>query len=61
MWVPEVKSISQRAEIIFEKIDINQDKELVLKQFVDGFLADKELLYILTNYVTKVFGSKNVT
>uniref|UniRef100_A0A915LS50 EF-hand domain-containing protein n=1 Tax=Meloidogyne javanica TaxID=6303 RepID=A0A915LS50_MELJA len=33
----------KRAKMIFEKMDINNDKELTLKEFVDGCLADKEL------------------
>ena len=43
----------KRAKMIFEKMDINNDKELTLKEFVDGCLADKELFQILTNEVKK--------
>ena len=39
--------------MIFEKMDVNNDKELTLKEFVDGCLADKELFQILTNEVKK--------
>ncbi|KAI6202872.1 Neuronal calcium sensor 2 [Aphelenchoides besseyi] len=39
----------KRAKMIFEKMDVNNDKELTLKEFVDGCLADKELFQILTN------------
>lgn len=31
----------KRAKMIFEKMDVNNDKELTLKEFVDGCLADK--------------------
>jgi len=34
-------------------MDVNNDKELTLKEFVDGCLADKELFQILTNEVKK--------
>ncbi|VDN94178.1 unnamed protein product [Brugia pahangi] len=43
----------KRAKMIFEKMDVNNDKELTLKEFVDGCLADKELFQILTNEVKK--------
>lgn len=36
----------KRAKMIFEKMDVNQDKELTLKEFVDGCLADKELFQV---------------
>uniref|UniRef100_A0A915LRT9 EF-hand domain-containing protein n=1 Tax=Meloidogyne javanica TaxID=6303 RepID=A0A915LRT9_MELJA len=36
----------KRAKMIFEKMDINNDKELTLKEFVDGCLADKELFQV---------------
>lgn len=35
------------------QMDVNNDKELTLKEFVDGCLADKELFQILTNEVKK--------
>lgn len=43
----------RRAKMIFEKMDTNNDKQLTLKEFVDGCLADKELFQILTNEVKK--------
>lgn len=43
----------RRAKMIFEKMDANNDKQLTLKEFVDGCLADKELFQILTNEVKK--------
>lgn len=46
----------KRAKMIFEKMDVNNDKELTLKEFVDGCLADKELFQILTNEVKKWSG-----
>jgi hypothetical protein len=36
----------KRAKMIFEKMDTNNDKELTLKEFVDGCLADKELFQV---------------
>ncbi|GMS91337.1 hypothetical protein PENTCL1PPCAC_13512, partial [Pristionchus entomophagus] len=42
-------SPKKRARIIFKKMDVNDDKELTQQEFVDGCLADKELLQILTN------------
>lgn len=43
----------KRAKMIFEKMDVNNDRELTLKEFVDGCLADRELFSILTNEVKK--------
>lgn len=58
MLGPEVTKSAEdsprkRAKMIFEKMDSNGDKELTLKEFVDGCLADKELFQILTNEVKK--------
>ncbi|VDM44181.1 unnamed protein product [Toxocara canis] len=51
----------KRAKMIFEKMDVNNDKELTLKEFVDGCLADKELFQILTNESSacRTMGKKN--
>lgn len=54
MLGPEVTKSAQdsprkRAKAIFEKMDVNGDKELTLGEFVEGCMADKELFQILTN------------
>ncbi|CAK5054810.1 unnamed protein product [Meloidogyne enterolobii] len=42
----------KRAKMIFEKMDINNDKELTLKEFVDGCLADKELFQVGRSFIS---------
>jgi hypothetical protein len=58
MLGPEVTKSAEdsprkRAKMIFDKMDVNGDKELTLAEFVEGCLADKELFQILTNEVKK--------
>ncbi|VDD92825.1 unnamed protein product [Enterobius vermicularis] len=54
MLGPEAKKATdvapkEKAKTIFAKIDVNGDKQITQKEFVDGCLADKELFHILTN------------
>lgn len=47
---PDASKIAQkRAQLIFNRLDLNKDRMLTLEEFIRGCLSDKEVYNLLTN------------